>query len=327
MTKKMKRILIFTVLAICSLTAFGQSYCIKVFKVAESPNPNGTIVLRFELTSATLPLNVELYTIDIIPVAGVDETAFFTFVNGINDIGPKALPLTLGTLNFKKNGTANIVFDLLLSADAPLVTSNFTFIPNDPTCTDLDLPTALLPLEWLSFKAKPINTPAGTKVALDWSTASEKDVKNFEVERSEDGKVFKKIGEPLPASNTVGNHNYSALDEKPLSGISYYRIRQTDYDGKTSVTKIESVNLSNGKTKGKFTFYPNPIHKGTPLSILTDVEGEYAFKVIDLTGRIVYNAKLKGSSELENMSLAGGTYLYQILSGDQRITGKIFVAE
>ncbi len=323
----MKRILILTVLTFCSLTAFSQSYCIKVFKVAEAPSPTGNIVLRFELTSASLPLNVELYTIDIVPVAGVQETAFFTFINGINDIGPKALPLTLGTLTFKKDGTPNIVFDLLVSPDAPLVTSNFTFIPNDATCTDLDLPTALLPLEWLSFKANSIQTPTGTKVALDWSTASEKDVKNFEVERSEDGKVFKKIGEALPASNSVGTHNYSALDEKPLSGVSYYRVRQTDFDGKTAVTKIESVNINNQKSKSKFTFYPNPIHKGTPLSILTDEQGEYSFKVIDLTGRVVYNAKLNGNSELENMKLSGGTYLYEILSGDQTISGKIFVAD
>ena len=164
-------------------------------------------------------------------------------------------------------------------------------------------------------------------VDLQWSTASEKDVKNFEVERSEDGKVFKKIGDALPASNTVGNHNYSALDEKPLSGISYYRIRQTDLDGKFSLSKIQSVNLSNQKSKGKFTFYPNPIHKGTPLSILTDVQGEYSFKVIDLTGRIVYKAQLQGNAELENLKLSGGTYLYQILSSDQSLLGKIFVAE
>ena len=323
----MKKILIFAALIFCSLQVFSQSYCIKVFKVAESPNPTGNIVLRFELTSATLPLNVELYTIDLIPVAGVEEPQVFTFVNGKNDIGPKALPLTLGTLTFKKNNTSNILFDIVTSVDAPLVTSNFTFIPNAPACNELDLTSALLPVEWLSFKANAINTPTGSKVALDWSTASEKNVINYEVERSEDGKVFKKIGDELAASNTAGNHSYSALDEKPLSGISYYRIRQTDYDGKTSVTKIQSVNLSNQKSKVKFTFYPNPIQKGTPLSILTDVQGEYSFKVIDLTGRIIYNAKLQGNAELKNMTLAGGTYLYEILSGDQHITGKIFVAE
>ena len=139
--------------------------------------------------------------------------------------------------------------------------------------------------------------------------------------------MFKKIGKEIPATNSPTKQNYSALDEQPLPGISYYRIRQTDFDGKTTVTKIESVNLSNQKSKGKFTFYPNPIHKGTPLSILTTVEGEYSFKVIDLTGRIVYNAKLQGNAELENMSLAGGTYLYQILSGNQQQIGKIFVAD
>ena len=308
------------------LKSYGQDYCIKISKISEQNGLTAQIVLKFELTAATTPVSTEFYTIDVQPVAGVQELNLITFTNGTN-LSTKNLPWTLGTITFTKDGTQNIAFNVPISLDAPQVISGITLLNNDVNCNILDLTASLLPVEWLTFKASPINTPTGTKVALDWTTATEKNVKNYEVERSEDGKVFKKIGDALPASNTVGNHSYSALDEKPLLGISYYRIRQTDYDGKTSITKTQSISIANEKSKGKFTFYPNPIQKGTPLSILTDVQGEYSFKVIDLTGRIVYNAKLQGNSELENMILSGGTYLYQILSGDQHITGKIFVAD
>ena len=185
----------------------------------------------------------------------------------------------------------------------------------------------LLPLEWLSFKATPITNDGANKVALAWETASEKDVVDFNVERSDDGKVFTKIGAAIPANNKVSKSSYTAYDDKPLSGVSYYRIRQTDVDGKTSVTKIESVTLNSKKAVGKFTFYPNPIQKGTPLSILTDVQGAFDFKVIDMTGKVMYNQKLQGNTELKGLNLAGGTYLYEILSGEQRVSGKIFVAE
>ena len=322
----MKKILLMTILLMGYLKSFGQDYCIKISKVSEQNGLTAQIVLKFELTAATTPVSAEFYTIDILPLAGVQELGLITFINGAN-LSTKNFPWTLGTITFTKDGTPNIAFNVAISQDAPQVITGITLLNNDLSCNILDLTASLLPVEWLTFNASPINTSTGTKVALDWSTASEKDVKNFEVERSEEGKVFKKIGEEIAASNTAGNHNYSALDEKPLTGVSYYRIRQTDYDGKTSLTKIQSVNLSNGKSKSKFTFYPNPIHKGTPLSILTDVQGEYSFKVIDLTGRIVYNAQLQGNAELENLKLAGGTYMYQILSGDQNLLGKIFVAE
>ena len=316
---------------ICSLKSFSQTaYCLKMTKVSEVSGPTAEVVLKFEVTAAAtlpVPTQIEVYTIDINPIAGVQELAQINFLSF--NLSVKSLPYTLGTLTFHKDGTTNIVFDLDVSMplNGPFVSSGLVLIPNDPTCNDLQVIASLLPVEWLTFKANPINTSTGTKVALDWTTASEKNVKNYEIERSEDGKVFKKIGEELEATNTVGNHSYSAMDEKPFLGVSYYRIRQTDYDGKTSITKVQSVNLSNQKSKGKFTFYPNPIQKGTPLSILTDVPGEYSFKVIDLTGRIIYNAKLQGNAELRNMTLAGGTYLYEILSGDQHISGKIFVAD
>lgn len=230
----------------------------------------------------------------------------------------------LGTVTFNKTGSGvvNLSIDQTFTE---VLDENFTLVIYDGLASNGSI---VLPLEWLSFKATPITTDGANKVALTWETASEKDVTNFNVERSDDGKVFTKIGASIPANNKVSKSSYTAYDDKPLSGVSYYRIRQTDVDGKTSVTKIESVTLNSKKAVGKFTFYPNPIQKGTPLSILTDVQGVYDFKVIDMTGKVMYNQKLQGNNiELKGLSLAAGTYLYEILSGEQRVSGKIFVAE
>lgn len=322
----MKKIILLIIVVLGYINIDAQSlYCLKVIKENET---NTSVDITFEITSPNTQFNVLDYSFILSPNTGITGPLFFA------GLGP-SLPLMTPTERIaptvhyiKTSGVISFTIILAEVTEPNLINPRFPIDRElDPDCSDISNIQSLLPLEWLSFKANPINTPTGIKVALDWSTASEKDVKNFEVERSEDGKVFKKIGEPLPASNTVGNHSYSALDEKPLSGISYYRIRQTDFDDKFSLSKIQSVNLSNQKSKGKFTFFPNPIHKGTPLSILTDVQGEYSFKVIDLTGRLVYNAKLQGNAELENLKLAGGTYLYQILSNDQSLLGKIFVAE
>lgn len=316
----MKKIILLIIIALGYSNIQAQLFCLKAIKSNET---NTSVTFTFIITSPDAPtteFSVEDYSIILSPSSGITGSAFIAG----SLLSPAApTPRTIGSPITYTKTSGPISFAVIL-AEVSDPNGERTL---DPDCSDISNIASLLPVEWLTFKASPINTSTGTKVALDWSTASEKDVKNYEIERSDNGKVFKKIGEEQTASNTLGNHSYSALDEKPLSGVSYYRIRQTDYDGKTSITNVQSVNLSNQKSKGKFTFYPNPIQKGTPLSILTDVQGEYSFKVIDLTGRIIYNAKLQGNAELRNMTLAGGTYLYEILFGDQHVAGKIFVAE
>ena len=245
-----------------------------------------------------------------------------TFRNG-SAVTVTSAGLIMGTITFNKIPGLSPV-NLTVGASSEVYDNSLTLVPLDVAPVTSQI---VLPLEWLSFKATPITADGANKVALAWETAAEKDVVDFNVERSDDGKVFTKIGVAIPAHNKVTKSSYTAYDDKPLSGVSYYRIRQTDVDGKTSVTKIESVTLNSKKAVGKFTFYPNPIQKGTPLSILTDVQGGFDFKVIDMTGRVMYNQKLQGNTELKGLTLAGGTYLYEILSGEQRISGKIFVAE
>lgn len=268
-----------------------------------------------KLVSATSLLPTPTYSVDVIE----------------RSVGQLAISILDNNGSLTVSGTARDIIKIPITGSGSPIpgsrTDNIFSIEATNPIPKLCTPQAL-PLEWLSFKANVFTTQVGSKVALEWSTASEKDVKAFRVERSGDGKDFQQIGEEIAPQFKTGSHTYTASDEKPLSGVSYYRIRETDIDSKTSVTKILSVNIDKQKQTSKFTFYPNPIDKSTPLSILTDVQEEYIFRVIDMTGRTIYNAKLQGNSELKNLKLgASGTYLYEIVSGDQHISGKIFVAE
>ena len=323
----MKKILFILLVLFCCSVVKAQNFAIEItgnqmFLVVNPAFTFGTVYIEFSYlgtqpTTGNTTLN---------PVLAAATHTLFYSNNGGNRIltvefgdGSVVVPAAptrflLATFN---GGTTNIV---------PIPTSMNTDC-YDATFVQYIYDAIILPLEWLSFKATPITADGANKVALAWETAAEKDVVDFNVERSDDGKVFTKIGAAIPAHNKVTKSSYTAYDDKPLSGVSYYRIRQTDTDGRTTVTKIESVTLNSKKAVGKFTFYPNPIQKGTPLSILTDVQGGFDFKVIDMTGRVMYNQKLQGNTELKGLTLAGGTYLYEILSGEQRISGKIFVAE
>ena len=85
-----------------------------------------------------------------------------------------------------------------------------------------------LPIELLSFEAICNNN----SVNLLWSTASEKNNDYFTIERSSDGITFQTVLTVKGAGNSNQVINYSAIDEKPIDGIAYYRLKQTDYDGK-----------------------------------------------------------------------------------------------
>ncbi|MEP7264418.1 MAG: T9SS type A sorting domain-containing protein [Bacteroidota bacterium] len=111
-----------------------------------------------------------------------------------------------------------------------------------------------LPVELVKFGVKPENE----KAKLFWTTASEKDNDYFEIERSGDGVHFTAIGQVKGAGNSVSMLNYTWYDLKPLSGLSYYRLKQVDNNGDYNYSAIQTC-LFNGKNTDKsFTLYPNP---------------------------------------------------------------------
>ncbi|GEM_PF-780243 len=110
-----------------------------------------------------------------------------------------------------------------------------------------------LPVEFYTFEAFVERESA---VRLKWQTATEINNDYFTVLRSTDAKNWESLGNVNGAGNSKVMKSYSYLDESPLPGTSYYMIRQTDFDGTTSHSKIQSVNILSGQS---FQIYPNPV--------------------------------------------------------------------
>ena len=110
-----------------------------------------------------------------------------------------------------------------------------------------------LPINLLWFNAELDNDI----VQLSWSTESETNNDYFTIERSIDGYNWEAV-EVIPgAGNSSETLNYSTIDPDPVAGVSYYRLRQTDYDGQFAVS--EAVAVSNGvATNNELQVYPNP---------------------------------------------------------------------
>ncbi len=101
-------------------------------------------------------------------------------------------------------------------------------INNDANCALIDPPP--LPVELVRFGA----VPAGEKVNVTWATASERNAREFVIERSATGREFGAIGRLDANGNSFQLLTYAWHDERPLPGTAFYRLRQVDYDG-TSV--------------------------------------------------------------------------------------------
>ena len=111
-----------------------------------------------------------------------------------------------------------------------------------------------LPIELINFTVSSLNSK---HAQLDWQTASESNNDYFTIERSQNGMDW----ESLKTINGTGNSlillNYSAIDYDPYTGISYYRLKQTDFDGQFSFSNIRSVKIDN-LVNVPIKIYPNP---------------------------------------------------------------------
>ena len=117
-----------------------------------------------------------------------------------------------------------------------------------PGCETIGLATVnVLKLDLLYFNAIALENE--NTVSLKWTTNSD-DKYDFIIEKSKDGEVWKEL-KTIPNSNKI---HYSANDENPYSGISYYRLKQINSNKESSYSEIRSVKLISKDIR----IYPNP---------------------------------------------------------------------
>lgn len=108
-----------------------------------------------------------------------------------------------------------------------------------------------LPVELTAFGAR----REGSVVNCAWATASEKNSRDFTVERSRDGHSFETLGLVAAVGSSSSASVYAFRDKQPLAGRSYYRLRQTDLDGAVAYSPLALVA---GIELGLPVVVPNP---------------------------------------------------------------------
>ncbi|WP_229240830.1 S8 family serine peptidase [Dyadobacter sp. SG02] len=110
-----------------------------------------------------------------------------------------------------------------------------------------------LPVKLVSFSA----TPTENSTQLQWRTAEEENVSHFEIQRSADARTWTALPVNTPAVGE-GGHNYDAIDELPLAGVAYYRLKMVDLDETYAYSQIVSVDFA-GKGDSPVVLFPNPV--------------------------------------------------------------------
>ncbi|MFM7023186.1 MAG: T9SS type A sorting domain-containing protein [Flavobacteriales bacterium] len=177
-----------------------------------------------------------------------------------------------------------------------------------------------LPVELLSFEA---NCNSKNELELSWSTASEINNDFFTIERSQDLKQWEVAFDVKGAGNSNQILHYDGIDQNPFPGVSYYRLKQTDFDSRFEYSDIVSVSACDDHEIA-FSIYPNPSSGIFSLIYSGNKNSVRSIEVMNALGQNVY--RLIGYSQMLDLSdLPEGIYFIRMQSNTTVFSGKIEV--
>jgi Secretion system C-terminal sorting domain len=175
-----------------------------------------------------------------------------------------------------------------------------------------------LPITLVSFSAINVHNEY---VSIKWTTSMEQNNDYFLVEHSTDGLHFETLSTVKSSGNSIVNQDYIIADNHPAAGLNYYRIKQYDSDGKTSLYPVAIVKFGGGTAP---TAFPNPVS-----SVLNVSSGEEIIQSIglyDLLGKeilVTNNSNSNAVVKLKMISLSSGVYILKITTPSKVYEQKI----
>lgn len=187
--------------------------------------------------------------------------------------------------------------------------------------------TTILPVELTEIQAR---TTDDLKAEVEWTTSSEVNSKEFQVERSRDGVSFVHIGTVAAAGNSTEPITYTFLDEDTSNGISYYRLKMVDQDGEFEYSDLVYVIVKIPEDNVKI--FPNPVSKSQEIIVQMVGQSDMAsrIRVYDTTGKSVYSADILAGQEsfsIPTDSFSQGFYLVKVISNNALFGKRILMID
>lgn len=144
----------------------------------------------------------------------------------------------------------------------------------------------------------------------------------FTIEKSKDGKLFNEAGRVDGAGNSSSRLDYGFLDNEPFQGLSYYRLKQTDFDGETSYSKVVAVTIDH---QNKINVYPALTTGVLHINGISSLESS-TIDIINYQGKVLISLSKNQISENNKLDLtlfSNGVYFVRINIAERQITVKI----
>ncbi|MDR0941211.1 MAG: hypothetical protein LBM68_03175, partial [Bacteroidales bacterium] len=188
---------------------------------------------------------------------------------------------------------------------------------SDPDC---NVP---MPIELISFTAK----HTGTEVDINWNTLTETNNDYFTVQRSHNGRNFDALGEVQGAGTTIVPQYYNYVDYAPLAGVSYYRLKQTDIDGKYSYSHVVPVYSNTGEHKTFEVFKTTSNGITTLECVFADTTVVNRITIHSITGKLEFekNVAPQFNPYIVELPLAPGVYLVSNVNRHGKTVVKVLV--
>lgn len=322
-----------TTKTLAASTAYNNIAGLGVSITTDAVAPGLTVIDRGHASQqtvvpfATAPNNSILRYFDIEPTinTGLNATLKIDYfdvelsANGSAPIEAQLIPFRSEDAGVTWEGQH---FPARLSNSAAANWVQLTQIPAFSRWTLSDWLTEPLPIELLNFTA----TPKDVEVDLEWVTASEINNDFFTVEKSLDLELWKEVLVKDGAGNSNFSKTYNDVDKNPYSGLSYYRLKQTDFNGTFTHSEPVAVYFSRKSIvslNGLFT-EQDFLH----LNYLSNSTTEAVITITDIEGRIVLKTTEAANDGLNQYNypsahLAPGMYLVNILQNNQTKVVKV----
>lgn len=176
-----------------------------------------------------------------------------------------------------------------------------------------------LPVKFVSFNV----TGNNEDNILEWSTASEINNDYFLIEHSNDGKNWNTIGKVLAAKVSTSVKKYTFIHKNSGDGMSYYRLKQTDSDGKFEYSSAVYIDHDGSTSLSELSVYPNPASSMVNLSLGNTIEQSFVVSIYNTSGATVFYAT--NQSAIDISSLEDGMYSIHVTSATENYNRKLFV--
>lgn len=177
-----------------------------------------------------------------------------------------------------------------------------------------------LPIELLSFESECLDN----EIHLTWSTASEINNDYFTLEKSADGNYFETLVTIAGSGTKNSVSNYSFNDNATATGNVYYRLKQTDYDGKSEYFDIITENCGNNPEN--FIITPIKTSGSIEVSYLGSETGRYTINISNHLGQLIYSGvhtfSENSKSEIPIQNFAKGIYFIHVYNGVEVVSKK-----